>query len=121
MGTSLAVGAGSVGEVDAVLVALADMPDVSADHVRMLLEAWHTSEASIVVPHAGGRQGNPVLFAAEHLPALRRCVGDVGARHLLEADPSCVKAVSIDHMGVLQDIDTPEDLAARCVATTEPE
>lgn len=121
MGTSLAVGAGSVGEVDAVVVALADMPDVSADHVRMLLEAWHTSDASIVVPHAGGRQGNPVLFAAEHLPALRRCVGDVGARHLVEADPSRVKVVSIDHRGVLQDIDTPEDLAARCAATTEPE
>lgn len=113
MGTSLAQGAAALDGIDAVLVALADMPDVSSDHVQLLLEAWQTSTASIVVPVAGGRRGNPVLFAAEHLHALRACKGDVGAKALVAADPSRVCTVAIDHVGVLQDIDTPEELAAR--------
>jgi molybdenum cofactor cytidylyltransferase len=117
MGTSLAVGAAAVSHADAVLVALADMPDVSAAHVRLLVDAWHTSDAAIVVPMAGGRRGNPVIFGAEKLPALRQCKGDVGARALVAADPSRVCTVVIDHVGVLHDIDTPADLAARQAAT----
>ena len=114
MGGSLAVGAGAVDGVDAVLVALADMPDVTAAHVRRLVEAWQGAEGSIVVPVSHGRRGNPVLFGAEHLPALRECSGDRGARALVAADPSRVCTVSVDDGGVLHDIDTPAELEARC-------
>ena len=113
MGGSLAVGAATVSKVDAALVALADMPDVSPRHVRAMVDAWTTSEASIVVPMARGRRGNPVLFGAVHFDALRACRGDVGARAIVSADPSRVCAVSVDHLGVLEDIDTPDDLARR--------
>ena len=63
MGGSLAVGAATVSKVDAAVVALADMPDVSPRHVRAMVDAWTASE---VVPVAGGRRGNPVLFGAVH-------------------------------------------------------
>ncbi|HCH61542.1 MAG TPA: 4-diphosphocytidyl-2C-methyl-D-erythritol kinase [Deltaproteobacteria bacterium] len=119
MGTSLAVGAAAVSGVDAVLVALADMPDVSSEHVGLLLDAWHRSSASIVVPFAEGRRGNPVLFSAEHLPALRQCTGDVGARALVELEPARVEVVPIEHVGILRDIDTPDDLAARRAVSPE--
>lgn len=113
LGDSLARGADAISGVDAVLVALADMPDVRADHVVALQAGWRASGASIVVPSVAGRRGHPVLFDAVHLSALRACRGDRGARALVQADPSRVHAVEVDDTGVLHDIDTLEQLEAR--------
>ena len=114
MGTSLAAGARALGEVDAVLVVLGDMPDVSGEDIAQLLRAYHSaSGATIVAPSVGGRRGNPVLFSGAHLPALRRCAGDQGARRLLREHADALLLVALRSDGTLLDIDTPDQLAAR--------
>jgi len=111
LGSSLAAGAGSIDDVGAALVVLADMPDLDPAVVQQLVLAWRSGGHTIVAPVHGGRRGHPVLFDAVHLHALRACSGDVGARALLKAHP--VHLVEVDDSGVLLDLDTPDEWAAR--------
>lgn len=92
------------------VVALADMPYVKASTIAMLATAVAEGVA-ISAPVMHGRRGNPVAFGRVHLDALLQLRGDEGARHLLRNH--AVTQVPVDDPGILQDIDTPEDLAAR--------
>ena len=115
MGASLARGVAALDRLrpppDGALVALGDMPDVSAAGLEALLAAFQEAgPEAIVVPVHGGRRGHPVLFGAAHLPALRRLAGDRGARAVLEANAGRVVEVPVDDPGVLRDVDTPAQL-----------
>ncbi len=97
----------SLPQADAWLVALGDMPYVAAPTLRALLDALGAG-AGIAAPVFEGRRGNPVAFAAVHLPALLALQGEHGARALLKSAP--VMEVAVDDPGILRDIDTPGDL-----------
>lgn len=92
------------------VIALADMPHVKSTTIDMLAAAV-ANGAAIAAPVMHGKRGNPVAFGREHLAALLQLRGDEGARHLLRNHP--VTQVIVDDPGILQDIDTPGDLAAR--------
>lgn len=112
MGHSLACGAAAVARldrVDAVLVALADMPFIEPATYRALLASATTQpRTAIVVPRYRGERGHPVLFGAAHLGALAASHGDRGANALLQANR--VTWVDVDDAGILRDIDRPSDL-----------
>jgi molybdenum cofactor cytidylyltransferase len=97
------------GDVDAVVVALADQPLVRRDVIRALIERWRTTAASAVAPRYRDGQGNPVLFARTAFPALSRLRGDVGARAALQTLGSAVSLVPIDD-DIPADVDTPDAL-----------
>lgn len=113
MGNSLACGIAALPTtVDAVLIALGDMPRVRERSCRQLLAAFADGPADrIVVPVHAGRRGHPVLFGAAHLPALRALDGDSGARSVLSRHADAVLEVPVEDPGVLLDIDTPAALA----------
>ncbi len=93
------------------IVALADMPWIQPDTLRVLLaESLRTN--SIVQPHYGGAPGNPVVFPVRFAAELMQCAGDVGARAVLQAHPTQCRALEVDDPGVLRDVDLPEDVAA---------
>lgn len=112
IGSSVRVGIGALGaSVDAVVICLGDMPTVSTDTIRRLVEAFRMdTEGGAYVPIHGGRRGNPVLWVAEFFPRLLRLGGDTGARVLLSAHAEAVREVVVDDPGVLADVDTPLDL-----------
>ena len=112
MGGSLATGARAL-SATAVLVALADMPDVSLADLHTLLAVSHDDGAAIVAPIVDGRRGHPVIFPPHLLPPLQQCSGDEGARRLLRARTAEVALVPMSSPGVVQDIDTPAQLTAR--------
>lgn len=89
------------------IIALADMPYVQPNTIRVLVEAVERG-AHIAVPTYEGRRGNPVAFDRTHLDHLLALRGDAGARHLLRTFP--VIEVATDDPGIAQDIDTPDDL-----------
>jgi molybdenum cofactor cytidylyltransferase len=93
--------------VDALLVALGDMPRVAPSTLQALADAL-AGGVDIVVPVMAGRRGNPVGFGRVHLDALLALRGDEGARRLLHTFP--VTEVVVDDPGIFQDIDTPADL-----------
>ena len=99
--------------VDAVIVHLADMPNVASGTLRALAAAWAAHpEARAVVPVHAGRRGNPVLLDAARFDDVLALEGDVGARRLLERDAGSVLELAVDDPGTLVDHDTPQALAA---------
>ncbi|HUY02278.1 MAG TPA: molybdopterin-binding/glycosyltransferase family 2 protein [Rhodocyclaceae bacterium] len=99
-------------DLDAVLVMLGDMPEITAEQIDRMLAAYVPDQPSIVVPHSGGRRGNPVLWPRRFFAEMCALTGDVGARSLLERHADQVTSVSIPGDAIFADVDTPEALAA---------
>ena len=112
IGSSVRVGIGALGtSVDGVVICLGDMPIVSTDTIRRLVEAFRTDgDGGAYVPIHAGRRGNPVLWTSEFFPLLLRLRGDSGGRSLLSAHVEAVREVVVDDPGVLADVDTPQAL-----------
>lgn len=90
---------------EAVLVALADMPRVTASHVYRLFDAAD-GPATIVASSDGTHPMPPALFGRDLFPALLDLTGDEGARALIRRGHHVVASPA-----ELVDIDTREDLA----------
>lgn len=100
------------GDVDGVLICLADMPRVTTAQIDRIIAAFDPAEGrAICVPTFKGKRGNPVLFARRFFEEMQGVSGDVGARHLIGSAPELVCEVEMADGGVLLDIDTPEALA----------
>ena len=98
---------------DGALVALGDMPRVTAAQLDRLISAFDPHEGrSICVPTFGGKGGNPVLWGREYFEAMRTVAGDTGARHLIGEHGDQVCEVAMDDDAIFVDVDTPEALAA---------
>jgi molybdenum cofactor cytidylyltransferase len=93
-------------DVDAILIALADMPFVTTSHVQKLLTAY--SDQSSIVGSMARHACPPALFGCDWFDALEALTGDRGAGAFLS---NAVLIPSDDH--TLTDIDTRDDLA-RC-------
>ena len=108
--TSVTLGAQIADEegFDATLFALGDLPCVTPETVRQLVEAFERTDAGIVVPTHDDRRGNPVLFGRQQFEELSGLTGDRGGRALFEEHP--VKRVPVDDPGIHQDVDTVSDL-----------
>jgi CTP:molybdopterin cytidylyltransferase MocA len=111
MGSSLRTGLSALAPgCPAVVIALVDQPNVTAEAV-LRLRAAYDDGARVAVAEYAGRPRNPVLIAAEHFAeAAAYAEGDVGAREFLRARSDVVVAVACDDVADPGDIDTPEDL-----------
>lgn len=97
---------------DLLLVMVADQPYVEAAHLDALLRAYATGGAHACVTQGAQRRGNPCLFDATCFPLLEELEGDEGARSMLRAHPElAVRAVPAADARVLDDVDTPDELA----------
>ncbi|MGB0632246.1 MAG: NTP transferase domain-containing protein [Alphaproteobacteria bacterium] len=114
LSTSLRAGLAALpGTCDGAVVALGDMPGVRAEDIDMLIEEFDPAAGqSIVVPTHDGKRGNPVLWARQYFDEISAVSGDVGARHLIGANPDQLHEVPSENPGVLIDLDTPEAVAA---------
>ncbi len=113
LGASVRAGAHAVQAGHAVLVCLGDMPDVDAGIMNALIQAYRSGSPQVCQPVYAGKRGNPVLWAAERVADLRQMEGDEGARQLIQRHVDALCLVPVDTAGVVQDIDTPQDLARR--------
>ncbi len=106
IGTSIALAASAaLGQGRALLVLLADMPLVSADHVAALLA--HPGGAATAYPD--GKAGVPALVPPGLLPHLAELDGKAGAGPFLSMQRDLARVTPPD--ALLLDIDRPEDLA----------
>lgn len=110
MGHSLACAARHAPPGAHVIVALADMPRVSARTVQAVADALRAG-ARIAVPVHAGQRGHPVGFAAALRPELETLTGDRGARTVLAAHADQITQVAVQDPGVVLDVDTPAALA----------
>ncbi|MBD1547723.1 NTP transferase domain-containing protein [Roseibium aggregatum] len=97
--------------LDAVIILLADMPGITSDTLKGMIERYSDSpDALIVTATADGKRGNPVLWDKRFFEALKALHGDIGARHLIAENPEFVLEYEIGSAARL-DLDTPEALA----------
>ncbi|SIS18464.1 nucleotidyltransferase family protein [Natronorubrum thiooxidans] len=96
-------------DVDAVLVALGDMPFVTPETIETVVSAYAAGAGEALAAAFDGDRGNPVLFDARFFGALTDVDGDIGGREiLLESDSSAL--IEVDDLGVRRDVDVPDDL-----------
>ncbi|WP_267394643.1 MULTISPECIES: nucleotidyltransferase family protein [unclassified Sphingomonas] len=93
----------SVG-AEAVVIALADMPRVTASHIYRLLDAADSSDA-VVASSDGHSPKPPAVFGRDQFDFLLTLEGDAGARDLVRAGRHVVTTPA-----ELIDVDTPEEL-----------
>ena len=92
IGASIRAGMAAIGAADAVVIALADMPEVGAAEVDRLIAAHDPAAGAGICRLVGpsGEPGHPVLFGRRYFEALAQLSGDRGARELLHEHPGDV-------------------------------
>ncbi len=113
MASSLRAGLACLsGDVDGIMVVLADMPAVTTADFNKMIEAFHASGGrSIVRAVSDGKRGNPVILPSATFEAISRLEGDIGARPIIER--SGLEALDIDiGLAAHLDVDTVEAILA---------
>ena len=92
------------------MIVLGDQPLLTPASLARLIAAFRTvpEGRSILVPTSGGQRGNPVLFAARHIPAIQAGRMKLGCRRLIETYPDQVALIEMADDAFTQDCDTPE-------------
>ena len=103
----LAVAAAGSLPLDALAVALVDMPGMGSDAVRSVLAGWRPGR--IAVADYLGRRGHPIVMGLDDWRmALASAGPDEGARVLISAQSDRVDLIAVD--GDPSDLDTVADL-----------
>lgn len=114
MSASILAGLSAVSDdCDAVIVALADMPEITPDHMNRLIAAFDPTENREIcrAVSSDGTPGHPVLFGRRFFETLAALSGDRGARDVLITAPDFLVDVQTMGQGAVIDLDTPQDWA----------
>jgi molybdenum cofactor cytidylyltransferase len=113
LSTSLRIGLQNIAsDTDGVLVALADMPGITAALVDALISTFASNRSTIVFPVASdGRRGHPIIWPKSLLPDLMSVPGDSGGKTILSDHTDLWRPVACENEGAFADIDTRADLA----------
>ena len=109
MSHSIACGVAATSDADGWIIALADMPFVSAQTFRTVVRGLE-QRALITAPSFNGRRGHPVGFGRQLYKELIALDGDLGARNVLERHANEVKLFECNDDGIRRDIDTRADV-----------
>jgi CTP:molybdopterin cytidylyltransferase MocA len=113
LSASLIRGLAAVAPGCAVIVLLADLPEITAEDLGRILDRHrHDPEAILRAAAQDGTPGHPVLFPGWALSDLCGITGDSGARDLLRRHADRTRAVPLPGRRAVTDLDTPEDWAA---------
>ncbi len=111
MGGSLRNAMAHIGpEVEAVIVALADMPEVTPAHYNALIKAYNPLQSHEIcrAKTADGTPGHPVLFGRRFFEALGDSTGDSGGKAVVRSSADYVVNIPTKGQGATLDLDTPE-------------
>ncbi len=96
-------------ETGGILICLGDMPLISVDILRKLIDTFSAqSGKSIIVPVHEKRWGKPVIFPNTFRNQLLSISGDQGARSILKTHSDSITELPVSNPGVLVDVDNLE-------------
>ncbi|WP_121063515.1 nucleotidyltransferase family protein [Chachezhania antarctica] len=110
MNASLRTTIAGLPPVDAAMILLADLPELTADDLRTMKQAitrnpdhpiWRATDTD-------GRPGHPVAFSATLFPDLLALTGDTGAQSIVRAHKDQVHLIPLPGSHATLDLDTPE-------------
>jgi len=96
-------------DVPGLLMTLVDVPMLTSDTVRSVVDAWQRTRPAVVRPIVQGRRGHPVIFDRRLFGELRSAPLDAGARVVVRAHWDESVDVPVSDEGCLIDVDTPAD------------
>lgn len=93
---------------DAILIMLADQPNVDSNYINQLIELYQNSQGQIIASSYKNINGVPALFPSQYFEKLLKLKGDKGAKIFLNENEEQVLRF-ISKSVKLNDIDSPED------------
>ncbi len=112
MGASIAHGMQLINpDVDAVIVALADMPKIEKTCFDQLINSFDINRKNEICRFFSNsnRAGHPILFGKRFFEDLRALRGDIGAKNLIEKRKEYLHKIICKDDSPIYDIDTSED------------
>jgi len=112
MGDSIAAAVRATRDAGGWLILPADLPLVQPPTLQAVARAL-VDPVRAAQPHYRGERGHPVGFAAVCGPQLAALSGNLGAAPVLRAlrEAHQVADIEVEDIGIVTDIDTPEELA----------
>lgn len=97
--------------IEALMVVLPDMPEITGLDMALLLSAYATipDESIIRASTSKGEAGHPVLLPRWTFENLANLEGDTGPRDMLKKNQNRIVLVPLEGDRALLDLDTPED------------
>ena len=111
MNASLRAGVAAVQDVcDAVMVLLADMPDIDTNDMKKMLQAVDLESETLIwrATTQDGCAGHPIIFHKTLFPALLHLSGDSGGSAVVKAHCDKVQLIALPDTHARTDLDTPE-------------
>lgn len=99
-------------EVDTILIALGDQPEIDTEVYRFLLEVFHAGSKGLAVPSYQGRRGHPFLIHRRYREEILQLNGERGLKEWRDRHPEDLLEIPVGTPAVLQDLDHPQDYQA---------
>lgn len=96
-------------ETEAVIIILGDQPAISSSVINLLIVSYRVKMKGIIVPVYQGKRGHPVLIDLKYRQEISQLNPEIGLRALLRQNAADVLEIPVTEVGVVLDIDTPED------------
>ncbi len=94
-----------------LLVTPADLPNLRAETVALLLQRMRETGAPLALPTHRGKRGHPLVIAPALIPEIGTLDPAVGLKQLRDRHEAELLEVEVGDAGVVEDVDTPEDYA----------
>jgi molybdenum cofactor cytidylyltransferase len=112
MGASVRAGVATIPPDHAIMVLLADMPELDMADLAAVLAAYRVAPTAIHrACAADGTPGHPVVFPPWARADLLAIAGDAGAKPVLQAHIGEIALVPLPASHAVTDLDTPENWA----------
>ena len=103
-------GVAALGRTDVLLlVTPADLPNLRAETVALLLQRMEETDAPLALPTHLGKRGHPLVIAPALIPEIGTLDPAVGLKQLRDRHEAALLEVEVGDAGVVEDVDTPED------------
>lgn len=110
MSTSIQAGVRAVAEnAQAMLIALADQPQIGTRIVNQVIEAFERTSLPIVIPAYNHKRGHPIILHARLKDEILAITPGIGLKEVVQAHAAEILYVEVADEAVLMDFDYPED------------
>lgn len=101
-------------DIERAMILLADLPDLTADDLRRLMQATQTQPNALIWRGATpeGTGGHPMIVARHLFDAFQSLEGDAGGQSIVKTSADRVHLVPFSDNRARADLDTPEAWAA---------
>lgn len=94
-----------------LLVSPADLPNLHAETVALLIRRMKETGAPLGLPVHNGKRGHPLAIAPALIPEIGTLDLEIGLKQLRDRHEAELLEVEVGDAGVVEDVDTPEDYA----------